>query len=201
MNWDLSKKKSPVDSPNSRKRSNSEPTQTVYNKTVVIIEDYMVESSPREESNLDTQFAKSNQLVSSPVSLGEELEKQIDKAPPMFDFDEEARQTERNITENDSQQSQSEYNGKEEESSDEEEGETLTRVQEPVDITGTSLPVSIPSSLRGLEAKTYIPPARTKDKDEIASASFRDDSTVHDLSKSFDVPFSLNRKLTTQVLD
>jgi len=85
---------------------------------------------------------------------------------------------------------------KEEESSEEEEEEEeqpYARVVEPAMILGSSVPVSVPNTFI---SRTYIPPSRAKDKDVIISASFAGQTTTEEeLSKSFDVPNSLNRRV------
>jgi len=198
MNWELTRKPSPVES-KTKEIVEPEPVQTVYNKNVVIIEDYIMEQSLQPQAITIVQLSSSpvGQFSVSPTFSSSPLE-QTEEAQPQFDMDEDvSKQSINGLS------SPRDTSSKEEEIIEETEQETeiYTRITEPVDLTGTSLPVSIP--LKGT-LNSYIPPARVKDKDEIVSESFRAEAqgivTEEELSKSFDVPFSMNRKLHTESL-
>eukprot|EP01118_Nematostelium_gracile_P005469 TRINITY_DN1732_c0_g1_i1.p1 TRINITY_DN1732_c0_g1~~TRINITY_DN1732_c0_g1_i1.p1 ORF type:complete len:242 (+),score=67.41 TRINITY_DN1732_c0_g1_i1:379-1104(+) len=199
-NWDFKKKSIDIDK--ERIRSNSvEPTKTVYNKSVVIIEDYSVDtgSPPVQKTPISKSPNALNIVETKPVSESPTLH----ASPTFADFNErhdkpsaifemEGEETKDNKSMNLVEVESKEESSSEEEDEDDKEESDYARVVEPAIMMGSSVPVSIPR----FEPKTYAPPLRIKDKDVLISASFADQEfSEADLSKSFDVPRSMNRKL------
>eukprot|EP01119_Soliformovum_irregulare_P024420 TRINITY_DN8751_c0_g1_i1.p1 TRINITY_DN8751_c0_g1~~TRINITY_DN8751_c0_g1_i1.p1 ORF type:complete len:415 (+),score=87.95 TRINITY_DN8751_c0_g1_i1:84-1328(+) len=199
MKWDFSAKDitpSPVSG--LRTRSTTDPVvamQPSYNKNVVIFEDYEVER-PLESTMLTSPDALTEPQPTARADLPEDLEKELDKST-MFDFDEDNRRIPDEEPKKPIDGDTSESPESETESS--EEPEQVAKVSEPSDLTGTSMPIGVPSRLLMKQRMmSYAPPARllAKDKEVILSKQFGEPSTEEELSKSFDVPFSGNRKVS-----
>jgi len=114
----------------------------------------------------------------------------------LFDFDEDTQEPE--VYSNTMQEHHIDLEGSNQDSSSEDE-EILTKITEPsLEVYGSSIPISIPMD-RQLYSQTYQPKLKVsksnkteKDEQEEEKPKNEDEEL---LSKSFDVPFSHNRRV------